>query len=737
MKAYLALTANELRLAFRDKQVIFFNYLFPLIFFFFLSTMLHAERGGSVVAMIVTNVLVIGVLGNGFFGAGVRAVQEREQNILRRYKVAPITPLPILGASLTTGLLLFIPAVLLTFTLARALYGMALPDRPLSLLLFLALGTLAFRGIGLIIAAVSNSTAESNVLVQILYMPMLMLSGAMFPASMLPRWTQVAAQFLPASYLVSGVQGIVTQHEPLAANWKAAGALAVTLAVAVFVATRLFRWEKDEKLKSSAKLWVAAVLAPFVALGVYQFRTSEQIVKNRALWRELQRGDSFLYRNAKVFVGDGRIIEQGAVLVRKGRIDAVFDGPGPDESSVKAEVIEASGKTILPGLIDVHVHIGAPGGVYADVKEMAAERIAERALAQYLYSGITAVKSTGDTLDGSLALRSRVNGGDLLGAELFVSGPLFTTEGGHGTEYFSWLEGPAKQAMLEQFVRTPKTPDEARRQVRELKAAGVDAIKAVLESGRTGMLFARMDLAMFRAVVDEAAAQRLPAAVHTGSARDVDDAVEAGAAAIEHGSFSDAIADAVLAKMAVRNITYDPTLAVLEGMRDLSAGRGDLLRRPLVQQAVSQKLLTGTADAIKRGAMRSPEQASGIEAAMRVAQQNLVRAWKAGVPLVTGSDAGNLLVFHGPTVHRELQLWVAAGIPPEVALQAATWNAAKLLHAQQRIGLVQPGYEASLLVVDGDPTRDISATERISSVVYKGERIRRVELFDRARNPLE
>jgi len=77
------------------------------------------------------------------------------------------------------------------------------------------------------------------------------------------------------------------------------------------------------------------------------------------------------------------------------------------------------------------------------------------------------------------------------------------------------------------------------------------------------------------------------------------------------------------------------------------------------------------------------------------------------------------------------------GIPPEVALQAATWNAARLLRAQQRIGLVQPGYEASLLVVDGDPTRDISATERISSVVYKGERIRRVELFDRAKNPLE
>ena len=107
MKAYLALTTNELRLAFRDKQVLFFNYAFPLIFFFLLSAMLHADRGGSVITVIVTNVLVIGILGNGFFGAGIRAVQEREQNILRRFKVAPISPLPILGASLTTGLLLW------------------------------------------------------------------------------------------------------------------------------------------------------------------------------------------------------------------------------------------------------------------------------------------------------------------------------------------------------------------------------------------------------------------------------------------------------------------------------------------------------------------------------------------------------------------------------------------------------------------------------------------------------
>ena len=737
MKAYVALTQNELRLAFRDKQVLFFNYVFPLIFFFLFSAITHAERGGSTIAVVVTNVLVIGILGNGFFGAGIRAVQEREQNILRRFKVAPISPLPILGASLTTGLLLFIPAILLTVGLARGLYGMPVPDRPISLLLFLAIGAVAFRAIGLIIAAVSNSMAESNLLVQLLYLPMMFLSGATMPASLLPRWTQTVSQFMPAAYLVSGMQGILTQHESLSANWKAAGALLITLCLATFVAMRLFRWEKDEKLKGSAKLWVAGVMLPFLALGFYQFRTNEQNVKNRILWRQLQRGDSFLIRNAKVFVGDGRIIENGSVLVRKGRIEGVFEGAGPDAASLKADVVEASGKTVMPGLIDVHVHTGAPGGAYADPKDSATEHIAERGLAQYLYSGVTTVKSTGDTLDASIALRKRVMDGELLGAELYISGPLFTTEGGHGTEYFSWLEGPAKAAIVEQFVRTPASAEQAREQVRQLKVAGVDAIKAVLETGRTGMLFARMDLAMFRAVIGESGAQRLPSSVHTGSARDVEDAVDAGATSIEHGSFSDAIPDAVFARMAKNGVAYDPTLSVLEAMRDLSSGRGDLLRRSLVQQAVSQKLLTGTSSMIKAGTYANAERAGGIDGAIRIAQDNLRRAWKAGVPLVTGSDAGNMLVFHGPTVHRELQLWVDAGLPPAVALQAATLDAAKLLRADGRIGLVAPDHDANLLVVDGDPTRDISATERISMVVLKGERVRRVDLFDAAKNPLQ
>src|SRR4051812_43148539 len=104
MKAYLALIRTDIRLAYRQKVVIFFNYLMPLIFFFVFAQSFHAEQGGAIL-QVVTMVSVIGILGNGLFGAGMRAVQEREANILRRYKVAPISALPLMVASTVTGLI--------------------------------------------------------------------------------------------------------------------------------------------------------------------------------------------------------------------------------------------------------------------------------------------------------------------------------------------------------------------------------------------------------------------------------------------------------------------------------------------------------------------------------------------------------------------------------------------------------------------------------------------------------
>ncbi len=172
--------------------------------------------------------------------------------------------------------------------------------------------------------------------------------------------------------------------------------------------------------------------------------------------------------------------------------------------------------------------------------------------------------------------------------------------------------------------------------------------------------------------------------------------------------------------MAKLGITYDPSLSAAEA----ATGNLNVLNRSLVQQVVPHATLTAVRNSIH----------SGPTADLAIARDNLLRAYRAGVTLITGSDAGIPLVFHGPTVQHEMQLWVEAGIPPQVALQAATLNAAKALHAATRIGSIEPGKDATLLIVDGNPLQDIKATEAISQVMFKGENVDRSDLLQDSRS---
>jgi imidazolonepropionase-like amidohydrolase len=560
---------------------------------------------------------------------------------------------------------------------------------------------------------------------------MLFLSGATVPAAMLPKWAQTLAQFMPASYLVSGFQGIFFRNQNLWDNAPAVAALLLTTVLGLFLAMQLFRWEKEEKIRPRNKLWVVAVLAPFVVMGTWQSYSKEQLGNNAALFRDLQRSGAFLIRNTRVIIGDGKVIENGAVLVRDGKIAAVYEGTAPDPDRLKAEVVEGAGKTLLPGLIDAHVHLAATGGISTDSRDYDVEKTMPHAAAALLYSGVTAARSAGDGLDASLKLRKSIADGAQLGAQLFVCGPMFTAEGGHGAEFVEHLPAAIKDTVKAQLLRTPKTPEEARLQVRELKARGVDGIKAILEAGwGQGMLYDRLDLLLVRAVSEEAHVQRLPLATHTGDARDVADAVEIGSASIEHGSWRDEIPAPLLERMAREGVYLDPTLAVAEAYALFFGGKPDVLNHSLVQQVVPARLLKGTREFVTSGKGADAAKAELFQHALATARANLLRAWKAGVPLVMGSDSGNPMVFHGPSLHHELQLWVEAGIPVTVALQAATVNAAKLLGAAQRIGAIRPGMDADLLLVDGNPLQEIAATERISLVVFKGERIRRAALFE-------
>jgi imidazolonepropionase-like amidohydrolase/ABC-type multidrug transport system permease subunit len=713
----------------RDRSVLFFSYLFPLTFFFIFAQSFHASESSGAMTQVITMVLIIGVLGNGFFGAGMRAVQDRETNVLRRFKVAPVGALPIIVAGIVSGLVAFVPSAFLFFFFGKVIYRAPLPANLLSVLLFLAIGVIAFRALGMIIAGVVNSMQEMSIITQLLYLPMLFLSGATFPLAMMPAWLQSIAQFLPATYLFQGLQSLMLGGGSLLSNIVPAIALLITLAVALVLGAKLFRWEKDEKIAGTAKLWLLAVLAPFVLMGFYQARTRENLEKSKILMRNLQRHGSILIQNAKIFVGNGSVIEHGAVLLRDGKIVQLFGTPPSDAKALRAEIVEASGKTLLPGLIDMHVHLGAPGGVYKEPVKYANPKLVKRRLAAYLYSGITAVRSTGDWLHTSLQLRDQVNSGRYLGAELFVSGPLFTAAGGHPEELLTGFPSSLRNQAETEFLRRPKTPEEARAQVDALQRSGVNGIKAVLEAGNAEWrLFHRLDTKIYDAVIAEAAKDSLPSATHTGNPRDVEDAIAAGSNTIEHGATDLPLPSVLFGEMKSKEIAYDPTLSIYEGVIAIHNGNLQLLNRSLLQQAGPSDLLEDTRSALHKA--NAPAHGDPWQRVFDNVRNNLRTAYKSGVMLIAGSDAGNTLVIHGPTVQHELELWVAAGIPPAVALQAATYNAAKALRADDRIGLIQPGREASLLLLEGDPLQDISATEHINSVFFKGERIDRPSLFE-------
>jgi len=627
MKAYLALINITLKLAMRERSVLFFNYLFPLIFFFAFGQFMGAKAGGTL-TRVISMVLVIGVLGSGLFGAGMRTVAEREANILRRYKVTPISPLPILVANIVSGWVLYIPAVLLILGLSHFIYGMPWPANTISLLLLVSVGICTFRALGLIIASVANSMAESNILIQLLYMPMLFISGATIPISLMPSYMQAAAQFLPASYLNSGIQRILLRGESITTTLGPVGALLACMVLATFISYKLFRWEKEQKIASNAKLWVAGVLLPFVLMGSYQAYSKEHVNESKLLDRQIRRANPRLIRGGRIFTGDGTVIDKASILTKNGRIERIIPGTPPDPDDIGAELIEASGKTVLPGFIDLHVHIGAPGALLEKPAEYDAEKVAEHALAAQLYAGVTAVRPAG-MLDASLlAASARVNRGEKLGAEVLLNESAAAA-----------AQIPSAASMGEAFQR---------------------ALAKLVPDGRSPL----MPALALRETLDE---------IRTGTAR----------------SLNSTLAEQVVAPAA------------------LSATRNALAKPPDFLQPYFH-----------------------IPMSVQEARTALAQALVKNEALALGTGSGAFAVLHGSAVHQELHLWVKAGATPAQALRAATFEAARAAGVDMRMGLIAPGMQANILIVDGNVLQDITVSERISDVLFLGEHISRQDLFE-------
>jgi imidazolonepropionase-like amidohydrolase len=379
-----------------------------------------------------------------------------------------------------------------------------------------------------------------------------------------------------------------------------------------------------------------------------------------------------LVQDVRVFDGQ-QMHERRSVLFDNGVIiDADFRGAAPKD----ARVVNGSGRTLLPGLIDAHTH---------------AFRFHELPV---LFGVTTQVDMFTDVASLTAAKGAMRAGRNAAHADLFSAGTLVTAPGGHGTQF-----GVP--------IPTLSKGDDALAFVDARIAEGSDFIKIVMENGYG---FKSLDLATVKAVIEAAHRRGKLAVVHISNEADARAVLEAGADGLVHlytGSTADAEGLARLAR--TKGAFVIPTFAVLESM---AGYRGDdLLANPALAGMLDKDgqapLKARFGPEAKPALLRAPK---AVTAAMK----------KAGVPVLAGTDAGNPGTQYGISMHRELAALVEAGLTPSEALAAATSAPAKAFRLGQR-GRIDKGYKADLLLVEGNPALDIRATRQIVEVWKDGE----------------
>ncbi len=221
------------------------------------------------VAYVFGPVITLNIMGSGFWGLGMQSVMQRERGSLRRYRLAPIGPRTILMSNLLANYLLQLPTISLLLFTALVFFHMPMKIGWLTLLILVTVGTFAFAGFGLTIASVANTMQEAQIYNNIVWITLLFLSGVTFPLPMLPRWIQRLAMFFPSTYLVSAFQGVMAQAESLLDHWPEMLVLVTSGVFGLLFAMKLFRWEKEERISTRAKLWSAVFVLPFLVMGMW------------------------------------------------------------------------------------------------------------------------------------------------------------------------------------------------------------------------------------------------------------------------------------------------------------------------------------------------------------------------------------------------------------------------------------------------------------------------------------
>ena len=284
MTNFATLTRMRIQLTLRNKMFLFFSVIMPFGFFF-LYAGVFARGIPLVVRYFLGPVMALTVMGS-FWGLSAALVTFREQGILRRFHVTPVTPSDMLASSIVANFVLTLPTVVLELLLARFIFHVTDLGNLFSAFLLIALGTMSFASLGLVVASVTNTMQETQVINQLIWLPLIFLSGATVPLVSLPQVVKHVGLFLPATYLVTGLQSAIFTA---AAPWVpdillALCSLAVWALLTFFLSAQLFRWEPESRIPRRAKLLAAATAIPFLLLGIWENKTNRTLSQAQVMF---------------------------------------------------------------------------------------------------------------------------------------------------------------------------------------------------------------------------------------------------------------------------------------------------------------------------------------------------------------------------------------------------------------------------------------------------------------------
>ena len=407
---------------------------------------------------------------------------------------------------------------------------------------------------------------------------------------------------------------------------------------------------------------------------------------------------------APVYIHAGRLIAvpgkpalgPSTIVVDNRRIVSVTQGLTRVEPGVT--VIDLTGKTVLPGLIDSHVHLDSDRGgeqeLLADVRDDTPLHAFETQMngMKTLRAGFTTVRNLGDDGGMTLSLREAVKRGWVQGPRIVDAAQSISTTGGHMDG-----RGALNDDLVANWQPSPEnlcdSVESCRRVVRRQIDRGADVIKFATTGGvnsGTG-LATRMFDDEARALVQTAHAYGRKVAVHAHGADGIKLALRSGADSIEHGTVID---DEIIRLFRQTGAYYVPTLSTVNGYLERIA------RDPNAY---------------------TPEVRKQIDWRIGITGQSLLKAYPAGVKIAFGTDAG--VSKHGRNAE-EFELMVKFGMPPTEALKAATVNAADLLGLSSEIGTIEPGKSADIIAVEGDPLTDVKVLKAVDFVMARGEVIK-------------